>query len=99
MKDCSHSSINCRGSAAAAGILIRSWNASDEGGAAIVYDWERGVLEAIFEGDSDIGSQAELDASHESQKRFGGPVDMQPDKAVQVHNFYLPESLEEENDI
>ena len=39
-----------RGSAVAAGVLVRSWNAGGEGSAAIVVDWESGVLEAVFEG-------------------------------------------------
>ena len=39
-----------RGSAVAAGVLVRSWNAGGEGSAAIVVDWEAGVLEAVFEG-------------------------------------------------
>lgn len=37
-----------RGSASAVGLLFRSWQAEAEGGTAVVYDWERGVLEAIF---------------------------------------------------
>lgn len=66
----------CRGSADAVGILIRSWNASGEGGAAIVYDFDRKYLEAIFEGDGDMGSQARLEEVNGKQKRIGGDIDM-----------------------
>lgn len=37
-----------RGSAFAAGLLIRSYDAEADGSTAIVYDWDRNQLEAIF---------------------------------------------------
>ena len=66
-----------RGSASAAGILFRSWNAGGEGSAAIVFDWDRGVLEAIFEGAGcDLGSWPMLpDPEDETFRRVGGPTE------------------------
>ena len=75
---------SCRGTAGAAGLLVRSWNASGEGGAAIVYDWERRVLEAIFEGEGDMATLADLDDARDTQKRVGGDVDMPDDSTLQV---------------
>ena len=75
---------SCRGTAAAAGLLVRSWNASGEGGAAIVYDWERRMLEAIFEGEGDMATLADLDDARDTQKRVGGDVDMPDDSTLQV---------------
>ncbi|KDD71258.1 hypothetical protein H632_c5440p0, partial [Helicosporidium sp. ATCC 50920] len=37
-----------RGGALAVGLLLRTYDAGDEGGAAIVFDWERGRLEVVF---------------------------------------------------
>lgn len=37
-----------RGTAFAAGLLFRSHEAEAEGGTALIYDWERNALEAIF---------------------------------------------------
>ncbi len=75
-----------RGDATAAGLLLRSWNAGGEGGAAILYDWERGVLEAVFEGGAglDLATQPELDAGVDGQRRIGGPVDLRPGEALTV---------------
>lgn len=76
-------SFDFRGDSQAAGILIRSWSASDEGGAAIVYDWDRNVLEAIFEGESDLSTQNELD-TEDNQRRIGGSVDLRQGENLQV---------------
>ncbi len=66
----------CRGSATAAGVLFRSWNAGGEGSAAIVFDWERNVLEAVFEGAGlDLGSTPDLDPEDDSLRRVGGPAE------------------------
>ena len=78
-----------RGTAAAAGLLVRSWDAGEEGGAAIVYDWERNWLEAIFQGDGDIVAQGDLDATPESQRRFGGSVEMRPKEQLKVCPYYI----------
>ena len=81
-----------RGSAVAAGVLVRSWNAGGEGSAAIVVDWEAGVLEAVFEG-GDEGMAAAAAAAAAAggndaaaappptggQRRIGGPVDLGPE--------------------
>ena len=75
-----------RGDAAAAGLLLRSWNAGGEGGTAILYDWERGVLEAVFEGGVgiDLATQTDLDPEAEGQRRIGGPVDLRPGELLTV---------------
>ncbi|KAK9810230.1 hypothetical protein WJX72_007025 [[Myrmecia] bisecta] len=75
-----------RGTASAAGLLFRSWNAGGEGSAVVVYDWERNVLEAIFEGgpNNDMATQTELDLEAENVRRVGGPVDMRPGEPVQM---------------
>ncbi len=39
----------CRGDAESAGLLFRSWNAGGEGSAAILFDFDRNILEAVFE--------------------------------------------------
>ena len=66
----------CRGTATAAGVLFRSWNAGGEGSAAIVFDWERNVLEAVFEGAGlDLGSTPDLDPEDDSLWRVGGPAE------------------------
>ena len=80
-----------RGSAVAAGVLVRSWNAGGEGSAAIVVDWESGVLEAVFEGgDEGMAAAAAAAAAGNDndavqplppsggQRRIGGPVDLGP---------------------
>ena len=77
---------SCRGTAQAAGLLVRSWNASGEGGAAIVYDWERRVLEAIFEGEGDMATLADLDDARDTQKRVGGDIDLPDDSTLQARH-------------
>ena len=81
-----------RGSAVAAGVLVRSWNAGGEGSAAIVIDWESGVLEAVFEGGDEgmAAAAAAAAAANDAdaaaapppptggQRRIGGPVDLGP---------------------
>lgn len=39
----------CRGDAESVGLLFRSWNAGGEGSAAILFDFDRNILEAVFE--------------------------------------------------
>ncbi|KAK9821729.1 hypothetical protein WJX81_006531 [Elliptochloris bilobata] len=65
-----------RGTASAAGLLVRSWHAGGEGGAALLYDWERGVLECVFEAGTgdDLATRTELDPEDENQRRVGGAV-------------------------
>ena len=41
-----------------------------------MYDFDRKILEAIFEGDGDMGSQAKLEEVNGKQKRIGGDVNM-----------------------
>lgn len=43
-----HPLLECRGNAIAAGLLFRSHEAEAEGSTAIIYDWDRNQLEAIF---------------------------------------------------
>ena len=49
-----------------------------------MYDWERGVFEAIFEGEGDIAAATSLDGGDTSQRRVGGPVDLKPGETLQV---------------
>ena len=86
----SHVPCNPRRSAGAMrprrGCCLRSWNAGGEGGTAILYDWERGVLEAVFEGGVgiDLATQTDLDPEAEGQRRIGGPVDLRPGELLTV---------------
>lgn len=43
-----YESCQCRGNAIAAGLLFHSHEAEAEGSTAIIYDWDRNQLEAIF---------------------------------------------------
>ena len=53
----SHHPLQCRGDANAAGLIFQGWDAAGEGSAAIVYDWERSVLEAVYQAPPrDMGS-------------------------------------------
>lgn len=84
-----------RGSATSAGILFRSWNAGGEGSAAIVFDWERGVLEAIFEGaGADLGAAEALDPEDESTRRVGGPTEHVGDEDVHLRVLLDGSALE-----
>lgn len=76
----------CRGTATAAGVLLRSWNAGGEGSAAILLDWERSVLEAIFEGGPgrDLATTTDLDPDSDGQRRVGGPVNLRPGEPLTV---------------
>ena len=70
-------SWQCRGDASAAGLLFQGWDAAGEGSAAIVYDWERSVLEAIYEAPPrDMGATQDPDAEEDDGlRRVGGPVE------------------------
>lgn len=76
----------CRGTATAAGVLLRAWNAGGEGSAAILLDWERNVLEAIFEGGvgRDLATTTDLDPDSDGQRRVGGPVNLRPGEPLTV---------------
>lgn len=87
----------CRGTATSAGLLLRSWNAGGDGNAAILFDWERNVLEAVFEGGGgfDLATQIDLDPEAEAQRRVGGPVDLKPGEQLAVGTAYAcPMKLE-----
>ena len=79
-----------RGTASAAGVLVRSWAAGGEGSAAIVVDWEAGVLEAVFEGGG--GDAGADDAAAAAQRRIGGPVDLGPPGSRVVMRVLLDHS-------
>ncbi len=83
----------CRGTATAAGVLLRSWDAGGEGSAAILLDWERNVLEAIFEGGPgrDLATTTDLDPDSDGQRRVGGPVSLRPGEPLTVRAL-LPAS-------
>ena len=91
-----------RGSAVAAGVLVRSWNAGGEGSAAIVVDWEAGVLEAVFEGGDEGMAAAAAAANGDNanaapaptggQRRIGGPVDVGPPGAPITMRILLDHS-------
>lgn len=78
--------VHCRGSASAAGLLLRSWNAGGEGSAAILVDWENCKLEAIFEGGGgrDLAAATDLDSDTDGQRRVGGPIELLPGEPVTV---------------
>jgi len=78
--------VDYRGTAIAAGLLLRSWNAGGEGNAAILVDWERNMLETVFEGGGgfDLASQTDLDPDAEAQRRVGGPVNLKPGEPLTV---------------
>jgi beta-fructofuranosidase len=38
-----------QGSATTVGVLLRSWRQGGEGGAAVLFNWESGLLEVVFE--------------------------------------------------
>ena len=82
----------CRGTASAAGLLLRSWNAGGDGNAAILVDWERGMLEAVFEGGGgfDLATQTDLDPEAEAQRRVGGPVNLKPGEPLTVSSTAMP---------
>lgn len=67
-------------------MLLRSWNAGGEGSAAILLDWERNVLEAIFEGGAgrDLATTTDLDPDSDGQRRVGGPVNLRPGEPLTV---------------
>lgn len=61
-----------RGGAAAAGLLIRSWRAGGEGSAAVVVDWEGGLLEVVFEGAADpVALEAAAAAAADAARSAG----------------------------
>ncbi|KAL3140314.1 hypothetical protein ABBQ38_004579 [Trebouxia sp. C0009 RCD-2024] len=68
-----------RGDASSAGLLFQGWDAAGEGSAAIVFDWERSVLEAIYEAPPrDMGATQDPDAEEDDGlRRVGGPVEME----------------------
>lgn len=66
-----------RGDASAAGLLFQGWDAAGEGSAAIVYDWERSVLEAIYEAPLEPNTPQDTDSEEDDGlRRVGGPVEM-----------------------
>lgn len=83
-----------RHTAKAAGVLVRSWAAS-EGNAAILYDWEANRLEVVYEGNpGDAGQDREDLATSFSiqgeERRVGGPVDLRPGESLQVRHSRCP---------
>ena len=52
----------------------------------MLYDWERNVLEAVFEGGAglDLATQTDLDPDAEAQRRVGGPVSLKPGEPLAV---------------
>ena len=72
--------MSCSGDANAAGLIFQGWDAAGEGSAAIVYDWERSVLEAVYEApERDAGATQQtqdLDGEEDDGlRRVGGPVE------------------------
>ncbi|KAL4420475.1 hypothetical protein ABPG75_010131 [Micractinium tetrahymenae] len=60
-----------RGSAFAAGLLFRSHEAEADGGTALIYDWERNTLEAIFNVPPNWQPQAAAQAVPQSARHSG----------------------------
>jgi len=65
-----------RGQASAAGLLFNSWSDA-HGSAVLVYDWDRGILEVIYE-------SAARDGGGQVAKRVGGPIDVGEDDPVKL---------------
>ncbi|KAL4855527.1 Acid beta-fructofuranosidase 4 [Chlorella vulgaris] len=63
-----------RGSAYAAGLLFRSYEAEAEGGTALVYDWDRNSLEAIFNVPPNWQPQAATAASVAGEEEHFDPA-------------------------
>jgi hypothetical protein len=61
-----------RGSATTVGVLLRSWRASGEGGAALLYNWDSRLLEVVFEALDPATMAFSLAAP--TARRVGGPL-------------------------
>jgi hypothetical protein len=71
-----------QGSAPMVGLLIRSWNASGEGGAAVLYNWETQVLEVVFEALDPSTMAFSLTAP--TARTIGGRISQQPGQPLQL---------------
>ena len=71
-----------QGSAPMVGLLIRSWNASGEGGAAVLYNWETQVLEVVFEALDPSTMAFSLTAP--TARTIGGRITQQPGQPLQL---------------
>ncbi|KAF6258531.1 hypothetical protein COO60DRAFT_1107801 [Scenedesmus sp. NREL 46B-D3] len=65
-----------QGSASTIGVLLRSWHQGGEGGAAVLYNWESGLLEVVFEALDPATMSFSLTAP--MARRIGGPLQQKP---------------------
>jgi beta-fructofuranosidase len=65
-----------QGSASTVGVLLRSWHQGGEGGAAVLYNWESGLLEVVFEALDPATMSFSLTAP--MARRIGGPLQQMP---------------------
>jgi hypothetical protein len=65
-----------QGSASTVGVLLRSWHQGGEGGAAVLYNWESGLLEVVFEALDPATMSFSLTAP--MARRIGGPLQQKP---------------------
>eukprot|EP01025_Chloroclados_australasicus_P023229 TRINITY_DN2361_c0_g1_i10.p1 TRINITY_DN2361_c0_g1~~TRINITY_DN2361_c0_g1_i10.p1 ORF type:complete len:714 (+),score=91.50 TRINITY_DN2361_c0_g1_i10:95-2143(+) len=71
-----------RDSGVMSGLFIKSWEAGGESGAAILYNWMEGKLEAVFES---IDPQTYQFAWNSPQaRRIGGPLSHDPSEPLQL---------------
>ncbi|WIA41557.1 hypothetical protein OEZ86_008923 [Tetradesmus obliquus] len=65
-----------QGSASTVGVLLRSWHQGGEGGAAVLFNWESGLLEVVFEALDPATMSFSLTAP--MARRIGGPLQQKP---------------------
>eukprot|EP01026_Neomeris_dumetosa_P059679 TRINITY_DN5578_c0_g2_i1.p2 TRINITY_DN5578_c0_g2~~TRINITY_DN5578_c0_g2_i1.p2 ORF type:complete len:297 (+),score=49.88 TRINITY_DN5578_c0_g2_i1:37-891(+) len=74
--------IEDRSSPITSGILIKSWEAGGQGGAAILYNWLEGKLEAVFESIDPATYQFAWNSPQ--ARRIGGPLSHDPSEPLQL---------------
>lgn len=65
-----------QGSASTVGVFLRSWQQGGEGGAAVLFNWESGLLEVVFEALDPATMTFSLTAP--MARRIGGPIQHRP---------------------
>lgn len=71
-----------QGSATMVGLLLRSYNANGEGGAAVLYNWETQVLEVVFDALDPATMSFSLTAP--TARHIGGQIDVKPGQPLQL---------------
>eukprot|EP00775_Hariotina_reticulata_P002344 gene2344-2651_t len=68
--------VFAQGSASTVGIFLRSWHQGGEVGAAVLFNWESGLLEVVFEALDPATMAFSLTAP--MARRIGGPISHRP---------------------